>query len=152
MTSDHSPVYAGFVVNVCIFLTAQTNFQVPYPPFPHHRSNVHVHLTNIRGLVFIGGFAKDLGYDCLIEKEQKIPAMVFLSFQAPWLDPVAPSFSGPSIGTFPAPQWADTSIPPLVPLATTHEFLSRQWLRVVVRTKADPAKSSILGSGTVACH
>eukprot|EP01125_Pyxidicula_operculata_P013585 TRINITY_DN4506_c0_g1_i2.p1 TRINITY_DN4506_c0_g1~~TRINITY_DN4506_c0_g1_i2.p1 ORF type:complete len:1139 (-),score=270.66 TRINITY_DN4506_c0_g1_i2:138-3554(-) len=131
MTSDHSPISAGFIIYVDL------------PPLPHTRSSCVIKMKNIKGTGYIKSTSSSTG-----TSNSSTPLTdVYLTFQAPWLS-VKNSTSLAPIKKAPEPQWADSQLPQLRPIITNFDYIHRQWIRVIATDKPDP-RATILGIGII---
>eukprot|EP01125_Pyxidicula_operculata_P001203 TRINITY_DN11141_c0_g1_i1.p1 TRINITY_DN11141_c0_g1~~TRINITY_DN11141_c0_g1_i1.p1 ORF type:complete len:1159 (-),score=245.47 TRINITY_DN11141_c0_g1_i1:389-3640(-) len=127
-TSDHSPLYAGFSINV------------DFPAFPHNRVKCTIKLKNVKGVGFSKTSSSSSSSTDVID--------VYLTFQSPWLSKKNCT-SQVCSRKAPDPQWNDNELPTLVPMITTVDYLQRQWIRVIATDKVEPIKNNVLGSGII---
>lgn len=124
MTSDHSPVFAGF------------NVELDGYPIPHKRSTTYI---TVEELTFM---PDEMMTGTCGEK------FLYCSFHASWLDPEKQYLSSTSqIDSKGVANWRDVMA--LFPMVTNPEFFYRQWFKIVIRTKPQIDKGSALCSTTI---
>jgi len=120
MTSDHSPVYSTF------------DIEVPVPAIPHQRTKCEIVIRYING------------YDLKSSTERPLPNP-YIVFQSNFLLSEIVSETKEKTTN---PKWESQDIPALCPCISNKETLQLLWIRVVVRDRSE-FKNYSLGSGYI---